>query len=397
MGVNRSGGLAGQRLAMEEADPGMFRSMVEQCASGIVIQCEERIQYANRATLDCLGWRSLDEVVDLDLATFLHADSYAILGPSLRKLAPDDDQLFMGELKLRRRDGMLLDAEVYHVAMPDTQDGTSMLTFRDVTQLKRIEAELAATWRKLEEKDALLTADLTEAQTFQQRILPTNLAVPGVDMEVIYRPLGLVGGDLYDFHVMEDGRLRLFVADATGHGVQAALATMVIKSEYESAKRAQSDAEVLAGLNDRVAARYRDCKMLFTAVSATVDLAKGVLSCAVGGHPPPLVRSGSGVSAQWRELEGAGAFLGWMPAVTFADVTTPFAPGDALHLFSDGAIEQTNTAHEQFGYDRLVAALDAAAREGRSAAAELRRRLDAFSGSAPTDDDFTYVALHWLG
>ena len=96
-------------------------------------------------------------------------------------------------------------------------------------------------------------------------------------------------------------------------------------------------------------------------------------------------------------MEGAGAFLGWMAGVTFADVTAPFALGDALHLFSDGAIEQTNAAHEQFGYDRLVAALDAAAREGGSAAAELRRRLEAFSGPVPPDDDFTYVALHWVG
>jgi PAS domain S-box-containing protein len=119
----------------------MFRAVVEQCASGIIIQRDEKLVYANRAALDSIGYSSVDQVRG-PLANLFEAKSYATLSPSLRKLTPEDDQLFMGELKLHRRDGALVEAEVYHVCIPGDSDGTTMLNFRDVTMLKRMEHEL---------------------------------------------------------------------------------------------------------------------------------------------------------------------------------------------------------------------------------------------------------------
>ena len=120
----------------------MFSSVVEQCASGIIIQCEERLLYANPAALDCLGWSSIAEVPDGALAELFEPESYSTLHPNLRKVVPDDDQLFMGDLKLRRRGGALIDAEVHHAALPLSRDGSSMLNFRDVTMLRRMETDL---------------------------------------------------------------------------------------------------------------------------------------------------------------------------------------------------------------------------------------------------------------
>lgn len=120
----------------------MFSCIVEQCASCIVIQRDEQILYANRAALDCLGWPSLADVPGASLAAVFESDSYATLVPNLRKVVPDDDQLFMGELKMKRAGGGLIDAELYHVAVPISPDGTSMLNFRDVTMQRRLESEL---------------------------------------------------------------------------------------------------------------------------------------------------------------------------------------------------------------------------------------------------------------
>jgi PAS domain S-box-containing protein len=120
----------------------MFESVVEQCASGILIQRDERLVYANRAALDSLGVRSIDDIRGGLLSELFEPKSFATLGPSLRKVTPEDDQLFMGELKLRRLDGHLIDAEVYHVSIPGPDGGTTMLNFRDVTMLKRMEMEL---------------------------------------------------------------------------------------------------------------------------------------------------------------------------------------------------------------------------------------------------------------
>jgi two-component system, NtrC family, sensor kinase len=120
----------------------MFGSVVEQCTTGILIQREERLLYANRAALDCLGLSSIADLASGALAELFEAESYATLCPNLRKVVPDDDQLFMGELKLRRSGGGLIDAEVQHAGIPSSGDGTSVLNFRDVTIVKRIEAEL---------------------------------------------------------------------------------------------------------------------------------------------------------------------------------------------------------------------------------------------------------------
>jgi len=120
----------------------MFSCVVDQCASCIVIQRDEQILYANRAALDCLGISSLAEVPQGSLAALFAPDSYETLVPNLRKVVPDDDQLFMGELKMKRAGGELIDTELYHAAVPISQDGTSMLNFRDITMQRRLETEL---------------------------------------------------------------------------------------------------------------------------------------------------------------------------------------------------------------------------------------------------------------
>src|SRR6185295_4963746 len=94
-----------------------FRAIVEQCASCIIIQCGEQIVYANSAAIDCLGLPPMDEIRGTALGDLFEPDSYATLAPNLRKVTPEDDQLFMGELQLRRRAGDLVHAEVYHVAI----------------------------------------------------------------------------------------------------------------------------------------------------------------------------------------------------------------------------------------------------------------------------------------
>jgi signal transduction histidine kinase len=129
-------GLANQ--APESLGERMFEMAVEACAWGIVIQSNERLIYANRAALDCL-LLSAAEVPGARLASVFDPDSYATLLPNLSKVSPDDDQLFMGDLKLVRRNGARLDAEVYHAGLGN---GASMINFRDVTMVKRLELEL---------------------------------------------------------------------------------------------------------------------------------------------------------------------------------------------------------------------------------------------------------------
>src|SRR2546421_391700 len=118
----------------------------------------------------------------------------------------------------------------------------------------------------LRERDRRMHEDLEQARSFQQSILPGALTSRRVEMRSVYRPLELVGGDIFDISEIDEGHVRVFVADATGHGVQASLRTIVIKSEYDriKANHASPD-QLLVELNQRLARQYSPGEMLCTA------------------------------------------------------------------------------------------------------------------------------------
>jgi PAS domain S-box-containing protein len=119
-----------------------FQSLVDQCSMAIIVQKEEVVVYVNRAALDCLGFGSADELVGKPVIELLEEKSYPTLATNFRKAGPSDDQFFLGDLKLRRCSGALIDAEVYHSGI-DFQGGeATMINFRDVTATKRMENEL---------------------------------------------------------------------------------------------------------------------------------------------------------------------------------------------------------------------------------------------------------------
>jgi PAS domain S-box-containing protein len=120
----------------------VYRSMVEQCSSGIIVQSDKRVVYANRAALDCLGYGDSSELLGRPLNELFDLESLSTLLPNLRKLGPDDDQLFIGDLKLVTRSRATIEAEVYHSAIEFGAGSATMINFRDVTLTKRLELEL---------------------------------------------------------------------------------------------------------------------------------------------------------------------------------------------------------------------------------------------------------------
>jgi PAS domain S-box-containing protein len=107
----------------------------------IIVQVAEHVVYANRAALDCLGFDENDNAVGRRVAELFETTSYETLASNFRKAGPDDDQFFCGDLKLRRRSGALIDAEVYHSGICFCGREATMINFRDVTATKRMEGE----------------------------------------------------------------------------------------------------------------------------------------------------------------------------------------------------------------------------------------------------------------
>jgi PAS domain S-box-containing protein len=119
-----------------------FRTIVEHCSTAIVLQRDRRIVYANRAAVDCFEFTSQADLIGQPVELLFDVDSYATLASNFHKATPHDDQLFIGELKLRRKSGAVMHAEIYHSGLVFGGADATMISIRDVTATKSLELDL---------------------------------------------------------------------------------------------------------------------------------------------------------------------------------------------------------------------------------------------------------------
>jgi sigma-B regulation protein RsbU (phosphoserine phosphatase) len=284
----------------------------------------------------------------------------------------------------------LLDELVFDVESALAARMITRLRAEELAVLEIQERELVGLLRDVETRDAIIQRDLEEARQFQRKMLGAPPRVQGAAVEVVYKPLGLVGGDLYAVSV-DRNRLRLFVADATGHGVRASLTTMFIKSGYEAVRHEASEpATLLAALNDTIARTYRSSEMLFSAVCVDLDLASGRVRSSSAAHPPIcLVRSG-----ETSFIEGGGAFLGLRTGMKFTTHETSLGSGDGVYLFTDG-FSEARKQNVQFGDERLRATILAAHQDNVLAGEAVVQAVAEFLEGTPMDDDGTFVGVRF--
>jgi serine phosphatase RsbU (regulator of sigma subunit) len=257
-------------------------------------------------------------------------------------------------------------------------------------ELATANAALARTVRQLEERDRRLHDDLEQARSFQRRILPPVPGSLGVEFAAAYRPLELVGGDVYDVCEIGSGHFRCFVADLTGHGVQASLRTMVLKSEYDRVKEAPGKPNaVLEELNRRLTTGYGAQEMLCTACCFDLVLGESgaALLYANCAQPPILHLSNGAID----EIYAAGPFVGSLEDITVTCVEGRVASGDLLLAYSDGLCEQLDASGAIFAPEKRLAVAATGTTLERTLDVVLGY-LDGFRGATPQSDDITMLA-----
>jgi serine phosphatase RsbU (regulator of sigma subunit) len=261
-------------------------------------------------------------------------------------------------------------------------------------ELGETNRELAAAVSELKEKDERLKDDLAQARGFQQGILPPLPSSGPLAFAALYHPVDQVGGDIYDVCELAPGCYRIFLADATGHGVQASLRTIVLKSEYDRLKELHETPDhLLTELNQRLNSMFRPCEMLSAACCFDVDLrpAQGpILRYANAANPDLLRVSGQGVQAI--PLDSSILGVPWSTPLPLLEL--PLVRGGTLLAYSDGACEQFGPSGEMFD---LEAAVERAARTAADPQVLLDtvwRDLEAFRGDVALADDVTLVAVH---
>jgi phosphoserine phosphatase RsbU/P len=243
-----------------------------------------------------------------------------------------------------------------------------------------------------------LQNELETARKVQLSILPEAIPrIEGLDIAARYIPMSAVAGDFYDFLVVDEKHLGIFVADVSGHGAPAALIASMLKIALASqVAHAADPARVLWGLNQALCGQLQH--QYVTAAYLYVDLSKGTLTYAGAGHPPLLLWDRS--SGRVREVLENGLFLGKFKMATYSSVECPLAPGDWGLLYTDGIPETTNPAEVEFGAERFRQFL---AEEHYTNADQLADRLlqevSEWSARPPGEDwsdDITMVAIHVL-
>lgn len=247
----------------------------------------------------------------------------------------------------------------------------------------------------ISEEKGRMAAQLNIARGIQEGVLPKNFpAHKDFDIFAIMAPAKEVGGDLYDFFMLDDTHLCLVIGDVSDKGIPAALFMMTAKTLLRTHAQLDPDpAGVLSAVNDLLA-DINPKEMFVTVWVGILDLETGILTASNGGHEYPMLRTGNQPFEIFKEPHGMA--LGVLSGSKYRNYEIVMNPGDGLFLYSDGATDAISTEKEQIGLDRLLEAVRKAAEADSSPKGlitSVKASLDQWSEGAYQFDDITMLSI----
>ena len=209
-------------------------------------------------------------------------------------------------------------------------------------------------------------------------------------------PAKEVGGDFYDYFLIDSDHLCMVIADVSGKGVPAALFMMASKIILQSvAMLGASPAKILEKTNEAICSN-NEAQMFVTVWLGILELSTGRLVAANAGHEYPVLKRPGGDFELYKDKHGF--VIGGMEGVKYREYELMLEPGARLFVYTDGVPEATNAEKELFGTERMVRALN-----GNADAAPveilrgMRGAVDAFVRDAEQFDDLTMLCLEYKG
>lgn len=193
--------------------------------------------------------------------------------------------------------------------------------------------------------------NMERARVAQLHALSGDLPSGSAQFQVRYRPHDMVGGDYYRVETLPDGRHAFMLADVAGHGVAAALYTMILRTLWEQHRRLLADPPAFMAKLNQALDPLTTGDSFTTAFLGLLDPEAGQLIYASAGAPAGLLRRADG---QVEALEALDLPLGMLADQAYRQASVAFAPGEVLLLCSDGAIEAHSPADQEFGLERLA-------------------------------------------
>jgi len=269
-------------------------------------------------------------------------------------------------------------------------------TIRDLSeknrQLSLAYQELKAAQAQLIEKERM-ERELEVAREIQLSILPRSLPeVDPFDFGAQILPARAVGGDFFDFILLDDGFLGIAIGDVSGKGVPAAIFMSMTKSLLRAeARQTKSPKEALERLN-RHLLEMNEAGMFATVLYGVLDCVNGDLAYARAGHLLPVFCMTDGTAKTLAKAPGQP--LGLFDTPVLNEQMIRIIPGSLLLFYTDGVTEARSPEGQQFGTERLLEAVHAGRDlSARQMCLSLLKDLEIYQGSAPHHDDIAIVAI----
>jgi serine phosphatase RsbU (regulator of sigma subunit) len=282
--------------------------------------------------------------------------------------------------------------DLSHKTIPRSRDeiGEVAAQFNDMTRSLR-EAQ------KKEQERQAIEHELAIATEIQTKLLPDRIPqIPGYDLYSFYLSAKEVGGDYYDFLVVDPTHLGIIVADVSGKGIPGSMVMTMVRSLIRLAShRETSPAETLKKVN-RILAKDIRRGMFVTAIYAVLDVQRKVLTVSSAGHNPMVYFDSRRATS--RLVNPAGIALGFDKGRTFdeniKEEAIDLSPGDRIALYTDGVVEAMNERSEEFGMERFLAIVNASAgASSKDFTSAVVQALERHRGKAEQSDDITITTL----
>lgn len=251
-------------------------------------------------------------------------------------------------------------------------------------QLQKQNDELEA-WRRNLERD------LEAARLTQQSLIPQKPPVlPGWEIAACYQPVIQVGGDIYGWLRMADGRTLFWIADATGHGASAALLTTLAKLLFHHGTAEHpTPTEIMEAVNNDFRSIF-GARSFMTAMCVALDPVTGRATVVGAGHPPLLVARTGG---RTESIPSSAPPLGLLERSEFVETSVDLEVGDAFFLYTDGIYGAGHDENPRLSSNRLAEMLQPMAESAQSLLDRVVQQAVANDGGNAPPDDVAAVAV----
>ncbi|MCY3020933.1 MAG: SpoIIE family protein phosphatase [Planctomycetota bacterium] len=291
-----------------------------------------------------------------------------------------------------KAEAFALGANDYLVKLPDKIELIARIRYHSrgyINLLQRNEA-----FRRLEESQKALIAELAEAAEYVTSLLPEPLS-GRVSTAWKFIPSTQLGGDSFGYHWFDEDHLAMYLLDVCGHGVGAALLSISVMNVLRARTLPGTDftepGQVLTALNAAFPMENHN-NMYFTIWYGVLNAAKRELSYCSGGHPPAVV-VGCGTPPRVERLRTPSMAIGFSPEATYVAAQCPLEVGSRLYIYSDGVYELTRSTGKIWTLDEFIKCLAEPSVPGVPDLDRLLERARQVNGNPLFDDDYSLLQV----